>query len=456
MSEYILGLDIGSTKIRAIIAKNDGIFAVLGIGQSDTLGIKKGVITNIEQAAGSIKQAVKAAVKGAGRSYDKAIISISGSYAKSVKSRGVITMENEIGLDEIKRAMQVAEAQANVPSDSVILHVLPYDFRVDEQEHIEDPLGMSGTRLEVSTHIVIAPESSIKNLKKSVEMAGVKVDNIVLSGYASSIATLSKDEKELGVALIDMGGATCDIVIHLGNSLRYNDVVMFGSNNVTNDLSRALHTPLPYAENIKITYNDLINQGNSEVELPVLGDSESENHIISLEIISQVILARVKETFDMIADKIERSGYKDRIGAGIVITGGMAKLDDVRDLAAIVFDNTSVRIARAKTVSGLHEIAEDIGNSCALGLCMYGFGEFTPYEMDSNGKLRYKDEIINKNPKRNINDYYEKEVSKAIEKDGSRADGGAAAKKDDLNIQLPKKDGTNFFNKIWSSMKNWF
>ena len=158
----------------------------------------------------------------------------------------------------------------------------------------------------------------------------------------------------------------------------------------------------------------------------------------------------------MIADKIERSGYKDRIGAGIVITGGMAKLDDVRDLAAIVFDNTSVRIARAKTVSGLHEIAEDIGNSCALGLCMYGFGEFTPYEMDSNGKLRYKDEIINKNPKRNISDYYEKEVSKAIEKDGSRADGGAAAKKDDLNIQLPKKDGTNFFNKIWSSMKNWF
>ncbi|MDA3062397.1 MULTISPECIES: cell division protein FtsA [unclassified Campylobacter] len=459
MSEYILGLDIGSNKIRALIAKNDGELSISGVGVADTLGIKKGVITNIEQAASSIKQAVKGAIKSAGRNYDRAVVSISGSYAKSVKSRGVITMEREIGIHEIDRAMKVAQAQANVPNDYTILHVLPYDFKIDEQEHIEDPLGMSGSRLEVSVHIIIAPKSSIQNLKKSVEMAGVKVSNIVLSGYASSISTLTKDEKELGVVLIDMGGATCDVVIHLGNSLRYNDVVMLGSNNITNDLSRALHTPLPYAENIKITYNDLINEGDSEVNLPIMGEREDESKLISLEIISQVILARVKEIFDLLADKIDKSGYKDRLGAGVVITGGMAKLDDVRDLGTMVFDNISVRVARPKSVSGLSEISYDSANACAVGLCMYGFGDFTPYEIDSNGELRYKDETIKISTSRESSTYYEKEVTQAIETEevkSSVTNTNTMANNGGLGIGLPEKKKPNMFEKFMTMIKNSF
>jgi len=452
VSEYILGLDIGSVEIRAIIAKKDENLAVCGMGKAKTYGVKKGIITNIEQAANSIKHAVNDAVKSAGRRYDKVIVSISGAYTKSVPSQGIISVpDHEIGITEIKRAMQMAEHNANVPNDYVKLHILPYDFKVDEQDHIEDPLGMSGNRLEVSTHIVIVPESSVKNLTKSVEMAGIKIDNIVLSGYASAISTLSKDEKELGVALIDMGGATCDMVVHLGNSLRYNDVLLIGSTNITNDLSKAIHTPLPYAEEIKLSYADLIDEGKREIELPVLGEDES-THSVSLEIITNVIFSRIEETLMFLAKKLDESGYKDKIGAGIVLTGGMTKLDDVRELAMAIFDSISIRVARPRNVSGLYEIAKDGANSCAIGLCLYGFGEFTPYEIDSNGELRYKDEVIKPS---NSNDIYAKEIATAIDNEnGKRVEVGVGMDKNDMT--LPKLPEPNVLKKFWNYIKQLF
>ena len=455
MSEYILGLDIGSVEIRAIIAKKEnGLennLSICGIGKSKTYGVKKGVITNIEQAANSIKFAVSDAVKSAGRKYDRVIVSISGAYTKSVPSQGVISVpDHEIGITEIKRAMQMAEHNANVPSDYVKLHILPYDFKVDEQDHIEDPLGMSGNRLEVSTHIVIVPESSVKNLTKSVEMAGIKIDNIVLSGYASAISTLSKDEKDLGVALIDMGGATCDMVVHLGNSLRYNDVLPIGSTNITNDLSKAIHTPLPYAEEIKLSYEDLLIEGKREIELPVLGEDE-KTHSVSLEIITNVILARIEETIMLLARKLDESGFKDKIGAGIVLTGGMTKLEeDVRDLATAIFDNISIRIAKPRNVSGLYEIAKDSANSCAIGLCLYGFGEFTPYEIDSNGELRYKDEVIKSS---NSNDIYAKEIATAIDSENNKEVEVGIDKHD---MTLPKLPEPNILKKFWNYIKHLF
>lgn len=398
MSEYILGLDIGSSEIKAVIAKNDNEeLSLIGIGKCQTLGVKKGKITNIEQASVSIKEAVKNAVEHAGARYDKVIVSISGAYTDSVKSQGVINIENdEISIGDIKRAMQNAEKDAIIKPDCLKLHILPYNFKVDTQDNVEDPLGMCGSRLEVTTHIITAPRSSILNLQKAVQMCGIKIDNIVLSGYASAISTLTKDEKESGVILIDMGGATCDLVIHLGNSLRYNNILPVGSSHITNDISSAIHTPLKNAENIKVKYDSLLKDNVQEVEVPIIGDDKATRKV-SLEIIARVILARLEETIVCLGNYIKDSRCLDALSGGIVLTGGMVKLDDIRDLVVARFPNLSVRVSKPKSFSsGLSEISQDEANSCAIGLCMYGAGKFTPYEIDSNSELRYKDVNIKK------------------------------------------------------------
>lgn len=395
MSTTFLGIDIGSTQICAVIAeKDDTGMKVLGAGIAKSYGLKKGVITNIEQASKSIKNAIADAKRVAGTQYEKTIISISGAYTKSVDSSGVVNIPNhDIGIREINRAMQMADHNANIPNEYEKLHVLPYNFKVDEQEFIEDPLGMNGSRLEVQVHIITAQKSSLSNLRKAVKSAGVEIDNIVLSGYASAIATVNADEKELGVCVIDMGGASCNMAIHSGNSIRYNDFLGVGSTNITNDLSMALHTPLPAAEKVKINYGSLHVSSSDLIELPVLGD-EHVTHEVSLDIISNVIYARVEETLMILAKTLEDSGYKDQIGAGIVLTGGLTKLEGIRELATAIFDNMPIRLAKPREMEGLFETLRDPGYSAAIGLIMYGGGAFTPYEIDSNKKMRYKDEAI--------------------------------------------------------------
>lgn len=397
-NHYILGLDVGSVNVVATIAKIDNdSFSVCGIGKTKTSGLKKGVVTNIEKAALSIRKAVAEAKKSAGTRPDKIIVSISGAYAKSVPSQGIVSVPNdEITINEIKRAMQMAKDNARLEKDQIILHVLPYEFKVDGQEFIEDPIGMSGARLEVCAHVVTAEENSVRNLLKATQMAGLKVDSMVLSGYASAVSTLGKDEKELGVALIDIGGATSDLIVHLGNSIRYNSVIPFGSANITMDLSHALSTPLKDAEELKLEYTSLLNSGTKELNLPTIGET-STTHVASLDIVTNVIYARIEEILLLLVNDLEKSGYlkNGKLGAGVVLTGGMAKLDDIRNLTSLVFDNMPVRIAKPRMVAGLYEISEDSENACSLGLCLYGAGEFTAYEIDSNGELRYKDNDIN-------------------------------------------------------------
>ena len=395
MSRTILGIDIGSTKICAIIAQQNGDrLKIAGSGISKSKGIKKGIITNIELASNSIKEALNEAKKVAGTNIDKVVVSISGAYTKSVESYGVVNIpDKEIGIKEINRVMMMADHNANIPSDYERIHVLPYNFKVDNQEYIDDPLGMTGNRLEVHVHIITAQKTSLNNLKKSVELAGIQIDNIVLNGYASSIAVLNDDEKELGVCTIDMGGATCNLCINTSNSIRYNDFLAVGSNNITNDLSMALHTPLSAAEEVKIKYGSLKKVSNELIELPVIGDENNTNEI-SLEIVSNVIYARVEETLMILAKSIDESEFKDQIGAGIVLTGGFTKLEGLRELAIAIFDNMPVRIAKPKKIDGMFETLKDQMYSTGIGLILYGGGYFTPYEIDSNKKLRYKNEVI--------------------------------------------------------------
>ncbi len=449
MSRTILGIDIGSTKICAIIAQQNGDkLKVAGSGISKSKGVKKGIITNIELASNSIKEALSGAKKVAGTNIDKVIVSISGAYTKSVESYGVVNIpDKEIGIKEINRVMMMADHNANIPSDYERIHVLPYNFKVDNQEFIDDPLGMTGNRLEVHVHIITAQKTSLNNLKKSVELAGVSIDNIVLNGYASSIAVLNDDEKELGVSVIDMGGATCNLCINTSNSIRYNDFLAVGSNNITNDLSMALHTPLSAAEEVKIKYGSLKKVSNELIELPIIGDDNNTNEI-SLEIVSNVIYARVEETLMILAKSIDESEFKDQIGAGIVLTGGFTKIEGLRELAIAIFDNMPVRIAKPKKIDGMFETLKDPMYSTGIGLILYGGGYFTPYEIDSNKKLRYKNEIIE--PTNNIQN---------ITEDLKEAKSEEKPQKDDMvDIKKIKKQSgiKDKMSKFWNTITQLF
>lgn len=394
MKKNVLAIDIGSSKICAVIAEigPEGAIQVTGAGITRSQGIKKGSITNIELASKAIKSALADAKRVAGTEIKRAVVSISGAYTKSLNSSGIVNIPNrEITFKEISRVMHTSLYNANIPNEYEVLHTLPYNFIVDDQEFIEDPLGMNASRLEVETHIITTQKSNLNNLKKAVRGAGVEVETVVLNGYASAIAVLNDDEKELGAAVIDMGGYTCDIVIHSGNAVRYNDFLGVGSHHITSDLSMALHTPLNIAETVKIKYGSLTEPSDDLIELPMIGDEET-THEVSLGVVHNVIYARVEETLMILAQSIEKSGLKEQLGAGIVLTGGFTKLDGIRDLAVAIFDNLPVRLAKPAEVDGLFDTLKDPGTSTAVGLLKYAAGGYAPYEIDVNRQVRYRHE----------------------------------------------------------------
>jgi len=400
LSDTVLAIDIGSTKICAIIAEiEEGKVQIQGHGIAKSQGIKKGAITNIELASKAIKKAINDAKRIAGSNMTSATVSISNAYAKSLNSTGVVNIPHkDISIKEINRVMQTALYNANVPNEYEVVHVLPYNFRVDDQDFIEDPFGMNASRMEVDVNIIMTQKSNLLNLKKAVRSAGVEIDGIVLSGYASAIATMDEDEKELGVAVIDLGGQTSNLVIHTGNSIRYNDFLGVGSNHITNDLSMALHTPLQIAENVKIRHGNLIETSNEIIELPIIGDEENRNNV-SLEIVHSVIFARVEEALMILAKSLEKSALKEQIGAGIILTGGMTKLKGIRELAQSIFPAMPVRIGKpGDKIGGLFDELKDPAFSTVIGLLLYRAGEHTQYEINFqqellHSKVGYEDNL---------------------------------------------------------------
>ena len=447
MSKTVLAIDIGSTKICAIIAQinDDNSIAVIGAGTSKSQGLKKGSITNIELASKSIKSAVSDAKRVAGSDIKRAIVSISGAYTKSLNSNGIVNIPNkEISFREIERVMQTSLYNANIPNEFEVLHALPFNFKVDDQDFIEDPLGMNASRLEVDTHVITTQKSNLNNLKKAVRGAGIEVENVVLNGYASAIATLNHDEKELGAAVIDMGGNTSNITIHVGNSIKYNDFLGVGSNHVTSDLSMALHTPLNIADSVKLTYGSLLTPTNDLIELPIIGD-EDTTHEVSLEVVHNVIFARVEETLMILAQFIENSGLKEQIGAGVVLTGGFSKMEGIRDLAVATFGSMPVRIAKPKEMDGLFENLRDPEYSSAVGLVMYSASSFTPYEIDVNKKVRHANETPPEQTNVDFSEEPEIPVAPAQEDES----------KTDTMVTLPSKkekksDEAGTFSKFWN------
>jgi len=447
LSKTVLAIDIGSTKICAIIAQinDDNSVQIIGAGTTKAHGLKKGSITNIELASKSIATAVADAKRVSGSDIKRAIVSISGAYTKSLNSNGIVNIPNkEISFKEIERVMHTSLYNANIPNEYEVLHALPFNFKVDDQDFIEDPLGMNASRLEVETHIITTQKSNLNNLKKAVHGAGVEVENVVLSGYASSIATLNSDEKELGVAVIDMGGNTSNIIIHSGNAIRYNDFLGVGSNHVTSDLSMALHTPLNIADSVKLNYGSLLTPTNDLIELPIIGD-ENTTHEVSLEVVHNVIFARVEETLMILAQFVENSGLKEQIGAGIVLTGGFSKMEGIRDLAIATFGSIPVRLARPIEMDGLFDNLRTAEYSTAIGLVMYAASSYTPYEIDVNKKVRHRNEPSSEQTSVNF-------TEDVMEIPIAQTEGKLSKEK---MITLPSKkekksDEAGAFNKFWN------
>ena len=392
----ILAIDIGSFKTAAVIANyNESTMelAISGIGITNSHGIKRGNIVNIDNAAKSIKKAYLDAKRVAGVEIKKAIINVSTSYTKSILSFGIVNVPaNEIKIKEINRAIQMALHNANIPKEYQILQAIPISFKVDEMTDIEDPLGMSGSRLEVSVHIITIQKSGLDNLKKTVRQAGLEIENLVSSIYASGLAVLKEDEKELGVSIIDIGATTSDLGIFINKTLRYTDTLGVGSHHITNDLSIALHTPLADAEYIKLNFEELIKSEEDLVEISVIGN-ENEKQKASLEAITQIMSARIEETFLLLRKEIEKSRLKNKIGAGIVLTGGFTNFYNIKEIASKFFDGMPVRIAYPKDIPGLFEDLKKPEYTCVLGLVLYGIKEGINYEIDSNNRFITKQSL---------------------------------------------------------------
>ena len=446
MSRTVLAIDIGSTKICAIIAQisDDHSISITGAGTTKAQGLKKGSITNIELAARSIKTAVEDAKRVSGSNVTRAIVSISGAYTKSLNSNGIVNIQSkEISFKEIERVMHTSLYNANIPNEYEVLHALPFNFKVDDQDFIEDPLGMNASRLEVETHIITTLKSNLNNLKKAVNGAGVEVENVVLAGYAASIATLNTDEKELGIAVVDMGGNTCNITIHSGNSIRYNDFLGVGSNHVTSDLSMALHTPLNVADKVKLTYGSLLTPHNDLIELPIIGD-ETTTHEVSLEVVHNVIYARVEETLMILDQFIKNSGLKDQIGAGIVLTGGFSKMEGIRELAVATFGSIPVRLARPVEMNGLFENLREPEYSSAIGLVIYSSAPYTAYEIDVNRRVRHTNETPSADSSVNFNPKLDIPIAPSEEEPKAQMMNLEASKKE------KKSDEASSFSKFWN------
>ena len=390
MSEgkIVVGIDIGTSKIVTLIAKVDEEVNVLGVSESPATGIRKGQIVDIDEAVLSINNSLEAAERMAGYSASHIIASIGGSHIESQNSRGVVAVarpEGEITDSDLSRVIDAARAVA-LPSSREIIHVLPRSYIVDGQEGIKDPIGMTGLRLEVDTHIISANSVSIKNMEKAFSEVGVDLDAVVFSGYASSLAVLSDTEKELGVVLVDIGAGTTDISVYVEGSVSYSSVLPIGARHITNDLAIGLRISLESAEKIKLflsapkkalkVSNDIDEErfpdkSSDEVDLSSLALAEELKKVSKKTLIDGIIRPRLNELFTMIGIEVKKSGFAGQTPSGLVITGGGAKTVGVSDAAKRMLA-MPVRLAIATDIKGIIDEVQEPAFSAVIGLVKYG------------------------------------------------------------------------------------
>jgi len=370
----IVGLDIGTSKVVAIVGEitPEGSVDVIGIGSHPSVGLKKGVVVNIESTVHSIQRAVEEAELMAGCQIHSVYTGIAGQHIRSLNSHGIVAIrDHEVTQSDMDRVIDAAKA-VPIPADQKILHILPQQFVIDTQDGIKEPVGMSGVRLEAKVHIVTGSVSAAQNIIKCVRRCGLEVDDIILEQLASSYSVLTEDEKELGVCLIDIGGGTTDIAVFSQGSIRHTAVIPIAGDQVTNDIAVALRTPTQSAEAIKIKYACALSRlADPDETLEVAGAMERPARRLSRMTLAEVAEPRYEELFALVHSELRRHGLEELLGSGIVVTGGSAKMEGVIDLAEEIF-RMPVRLGLPRYITGLVDVVRNPIYSTGVGLLLYG------------------------------------------------------------------------------------
>jgi cell division protein FtsA len=370
----IVGLDIGTSKVVALVGeiRSDDSIEIIGLGSHPSRGLKKGVVVNIESTVQSIQRAVEEAELMAGCQINSVYAGIAGSHVRSLNSHGIVAIRNkEVTAEDVERVIDAARAVA-IPADQKILHILPQEFIIDNQEGIREPVGMAGVRLEAKVHIVTGAESAAQNIVKCVQRCGLTVDDVVLEQLASSYAVLADDEKELGVCLVDIGGGTTDIAVFSGGAIRYTAVIPIAGDQVTNDIAVSLRTPTHHAEEIKMKYACALSQlahADETIEVPSVGDRPPRR--LARQTLAEVVEPRYEELFQMVRMELQRSGYEEVIAAGVVLTGGSSKMEGAVELAEEIF-HMPVRLGSPQHITGLADVVRNPIYATGVGLLLYG------------------------------------------------------------------------------------
>jgi len=368
--DLIVALDIGTSKVVAVVAEMlpEGRFEVLGLGQHESRGMRKGVVVNIETTVNSIQRALEEAELMADCKIRDVFTGIAGSHIRSFNSSGMVAIKDkEVTATDVARVIETAKA-INIPTDQQVLHVLTQEFIVDGQEDIREPIGMSGIRLEVRVHIVTGAVSAAQNIVKCVRRCGLEVQDLILQPLASSLACLTPDEKELGVALVDIGGGTTDIAIFTGGAIRHTAVIPIAGDQITGDVAAALRTPTPDAEEIKLRYGvakQVLASPDERIEVPGLGDRGPRQ--LSRQALGAVIEPRVEELFTFVQQVIRESGYDELLSSGIVLTGGTSQMPGVVEVAEDIFLKP-VRLGVPEYTGSLADVVRSPRFSTVMGL----------------------------------------------------------------------------------------
>lgn len=398
LNDVFLTINIGSSITTAVISRPkydlDNSIEILGFGTQESIGINKGLVTNIEDASQTIKSAILKAKEGVTETIGTTVVSISGNYTKGIKGSGAVNIPNGlVSESDINQAMQMALSNTIVLPDYEVVHVIPMSFKVDEEE-IDNPISMNGSRLEVSVYIVTAKRNALINIKSALRVFGIDDIRFALDSYAASLAVLDEQQKRIGTVVINLGATTTEFVYFKGNSIIYNGFIPVGSKNITNDLSVMLHTPLTSAEKIKIDYGSLIKNysgsgdlGPSKVTIPRIDDEENFTEV-ALDYIQTIIHSRVEETLVLVKNQLKKNALLDSTGLSIVLTGGMSDLSGIKDLARLIFGGITVTISAPKDLPNNHKIAFDESHMTAtVGLMMFALGINRGYQLDSSKKL---------------------------------------------------------------------
>jgi len=370
----IVGLDIGTSKVVAIVGElgEDGELEIVGIGSHRSTGLKKGVVVNIESTVQSIQRAVEEAELMAGCNIHSVSVGIAGNHIRSMNSHGIVAIrDREVYELDVERVIDAAQAVA-IPADQKILHILPQEYLIDEQEGVRQPLGMSGVRLEAKVHLVTCAVNAMQNIVKCINRCGLEVDEVILEQVASSYAVLTDDEKELGVCLVDIGGGTTDIAIFTDGAIRHTGVIPIAGDQVTNDIAMALRTPTQYAEELKIKYACAlasITRPEETIKVPGVGDRPPRN--LSRQALAEVVEPRYEELFNLVQAELRRSGYEELLAGGVVLTGGTSKMEGAVELAEEIF-HMPVRLGVPQNVTGLTDIVNNPIYATGVGLLKYG------------------------------------------------------------------------------------